>query len=82
MLLLYVKTGCPYCQKVTAFAQQAGVVLHECNIADPAVLAELLKKGGMRQVPYLDDTDTGVQMYESDDIVEYLRQKYERGAIG
>ncbi len=82
MMILYVKTDCPFCQKVRVFAEQASVVLNERDIADPEILTELIKKGGMRQVPYLHDTDAAVQMYESDDIIEYLRQKYQRGAIG
>ncbi len=82
MIILYVKAGCPYCQTVRAFAEQAAILLDERDIADPKILAELMSKGGMRQVPYMDDTNDNVQMYESDDIVEYLRQKYERGAIG
>lgn len=28
------------------------------------------------QVPYLEDPNTGVQMFESGDIVEYLRATY------
>ncbi len=82
MLILYVKTGCPYCEQVRRYAEGASILLHERDIADPAIDTELIHKGGMRQVPFLDDTDYRVQMYESDDIVEYLRQKYERGAIG
>ncbi len=82
MLLLYVTQGCPYCEKVRRYAEEAAVLLHERDIADPEILNELMHKGGMRQVPFLDDTDERVRMYESDDIVEYLRNKYERGAIG
>ena len=32
--------------------------------------------GGEDQIPYLVDTERGVTMYESDDIVEYLDKHY------
>jgi glutathione S-transferase len=37
-------------------------------------LGELLEKGGQKQVPFLVDTETGVSMYESSDIIDYLRE--------
>jgi len=36
-----------------------------------------LRAGGEDQIPYLVDTQRGVTMYESDDIVEYLEAHYE-----
>jgi glutathione S-transferase len=39
-------------------------------------MAELMEKGGKRQIPYLHDTDKNIQMYESDDIIEYLQENY------
>ena len=44
--------------------------------ADEAILAELIEKGGEKQVPYLVDTDKDVAMYESDDIVKHLQDNY------
>lgn len=37
-------------------------------------LAELLEKGGERQVPFLVDSERGVSMYESSDIIDHLRE--------
>ena len=34
--------------------------------------------GGKRQVPFLVDTDRNIQMYESDDIIEYLKTVVEK----
>jgi glutaredoxin len=73
MLTLYVKTGCPFCAKVLATGTELGISFEEKNIADDAVAAELIARGGKRQVPYLIDSEKGVEMYESDDIVAYLR---------
>ena len=41
---------------------------------DETALAELLEKGGKQQVPFLVDTETGVSMYESSDIIDYIRE--------
>lgn len=76
MLTLYVKTGCPFCHKVLDAGEDLGVTFEQKNIADDAVAAELVARGGKRQVPYLVDSERGVEMYESDDIVQYLREHY------
>lgn len=78
MLTLYVKTGCPFCHKVFDVGKELGVSFDEKNIADDAVAAELVARGGKRQVPYLVDSERGVEMYESDDIVAYLRGHYSK----
>ncbi len=36
-------------------------------------LAELLEKGGKQVVPFLVDSERNVSMYESSDIIDYLR---------
>ena len=76
MLTLYVKTGCPFCHKVLDTGKELGITFEEKNIADAAVAAELVARGGKRQVPYLVDSDRGVAMYESGDISAYLREQY------
>jgi glutathione S-transferase len=37
---------------------------------------ELLDKRGYFQVPYLEDPNTGVYLFESKDIIEYLEKTY------
>lgn len=76
MLTLYVKTGCPFCHKVLATGAELGISFEEKNIADDAVAAELIARGGKRQVPYLVDSERAVEMYESGDIDTYLRAQY------
>lgn len=36
----------------------------------------LMAKNGQVQVPYLVDPNTGISMYESKDILEYLNKTY------
>jgi len=76
VLTLYVKTGCPYCAKVLAVGEELGLSFDLKNIADDAVAAELLERDGKRQVPYIVDSERGVEMYESGDISAYLREHY------
>lgn len=76
MLTLYIKTGCPFCHKVLDAGEELSINFEEKNIADDATATELIARGGKRQVPYLVDTDRAVEMYESDDIVAYLKEHY------
>ncbi len=77
MLTLYYKTTCPYCQRVLGEAEAMGVKFNLKDIMSDDVLAqELIDKGGKRQVPYLVDEERGEAMYESGDIIEYLKANY------
>ena len=78
MLELYQKEGCPYCQKVRAKMTELDLDYVCRNVRDGSSKKGVLleKLGGMIQVPFLVDTDNGVHMYESDDIIKYLEEKY------
>ena len=81
MLALYYKPTCPYCLSVLAANQTIKAELTLRNIsADPAAKEELLAKGGKTQTPFLEDTERGVLMYESHDIIDYLQTHYGKGA--
>ena len=82
MLTMYVKTGCPYCAMALAKVDELGLQVEEKNIADDAIAAELIERGGQRMVPYLVDTENNVEMYESADIVAHLEKHYGSGAHG
>lgn len=47
--------------------------------SDEAIAAELIAIGGKKREPFLFDSDHDVKMYESDDIVAYLRKTYGNG---
>ena len=74
--LLYVKSGCPYCAAVIHKMEDLGLEWDERNVGDTGVYDELQKRGGKRQEPYLVDLNTGIEMYESDQIVDYLDKNY------
>jgi len=77
MLHLYYKPTCPYCQKVLQANEQikADLVFHDV-FANENERTDLIAKGGKKQVPFLEDTDRRVMMYESDDIIAYLNEHY------
>jgi glutaredoxin len=81
MLTLYAKTGCPYCEKVLRTAKELGVEFVMKNSDDSAAVAELMARGGKKQFPYLVDSDTGVGMYESEDIIDYLHQHFAKKPV-
>lgn len=77
MLILYYRPACPFCQRVLQVAENLKINLELKDVGeDESALTELLEKGGMTQVPYLVDTDKVTEMYESSDIIEYLRDNY------
>ncbi len=81
MLTLYVKPGCPYCAKVLETGEELGIEFDLKSSSDPANVEELIARGGKRQFPYLVDSETGTEMYESDDIIDYLHQHYPKAAV-
>lgn len=73
MLDLYILETCPYCKKVMAFLDEKGINYNKVDITNKTNEETLIKLGGKRQVPFLVDNDRNIQMYESGDIVEYLK---------
>jgi glutathione S-transferase len=85
MLELYQSEGCPYCSKVREKLSELGIsyVIHNPRLPGDEggdvtnqVTHDELTDGGEDQIPYLVDTERGVTMYESDDIVDYLEEHY------
>lgn len=71
---LYKFDTCPYCQKVFREIEAQGrddITMHDIRKNEDD-RAALIKVGGMEQVPCL--FIDGKPMYESDDIVNWLRK--------
>jgi glutaredoxin len=73
MLELFVLETCPYCQKVMSFLEKEHMDYMKIDISNKESENSLIQMGGKRQVPFLVDTDRNIQMYESNDIIEYLK---------
>ena len=77
MLELYVSEYCPYCKKVMKFLQDNDIDFIKKDVSDPANFEELVSLGGRDQVPFLNDKKNEVLMYESDDIIKYIKNNQE-----
>lgn len=71
---LFVGTACPHCRKVENFMKENNIEIQIVNINENRdAMKELIEKGGKRQVPCL--FHDGEYMYESNDIIEFLKNK-------
>ena len=70
-LYMYVKPGCPYCMKVDRFLDEAGIEIEHRSVLEGTNADDLRAIGGKVQSPCL--IIDGKALYESDDIIAYLR---------
>jgi len=80
-LELYEFEGCPFCRKVREALSilDLDAMVYPCPKGGPRFRPEVERRGGKQQFPYLVDGNAGVEMYESDDIVSHLWQRYGTG---
>ena len=76
MIELFMLEFCGYCKKVMKYLDEHDIPYTTVDISDKSNEEALIRIGGKRQVPFLLDRDKKVEMYESDDILEYLREEY------
>lgn len=73
MIDLYVLETCPYCRKVMDFADQNNIKYRKFDVSDIENNNKLIQLGGRDQVPFMVDGEK--IMYESDDIIKYLKKE-------
>lgn len=81
MIELYQSETCPYCVKVRLAFEKMGVAYISKSMplrVTSAFQEELIRLGGKTQVPFLVDPERSVKMYESDDIIKYVKEHYAR----
>ena len=80
-LEIYEFEGCPFCRKVREALSilDLEVIVHPCPKGGTRYREEVLRRGGKAQFPYLIDPNTGKEMYESGEIVDYLFAQYGQG---
>ena len=80
LLELYDFEACPYCRKVREVLSELDLDYRVHPVAQGSGRrAELVRRGGKMQAPYLVDPNTGTELYESDDIIRYLNATYGEG---
>lgn len=82
-LELYEFEACPFCRKVREALSilDLEVRIFPCPKGGERFRPALIKRGGKALFPYLVDPNTGVEMYESSDIVRYLFSQYGDGSV-
>ncbi|XP_021289344.1 uncharacterized protein LOC110420385 [Herrania umbratica] len=80
---IYEFEGCPFCRKVREIVSvlDLDVLFYPCPKNGPNFRPKVAKMGGKQQFPYMVDPNTGVAMYESDEIMKYLVGKYGDGRV-
>ncbi|MEM1113138.1 MAG: glutathione S-transferase N-terminal domain-containing protein [Pseudomonadota bacterium] len=83
LLELYDIENCPYCRLVREALTELDldVIIYPCPKKGTRFRPELEARGGTAQFPYLVDSNTGTEMYESLDIVAYLFATYGGGTV-
>ncbi|KAL8516952.1 hypothetical protein ACS0TY_015267 [Phlomoides rotata] len=80
---IYEFESCPFCRKVREIASflDLDVLYYPCPRNGPNFRPKAVQMGGKQQFPYMVDPNTGVSMYESDEIIKYLVGKYGDGNV-
>ncbi|KAL9425347.1 hypothetical protein AB3S75_032322 [Citrus x aurantiifolia] len=80
---IYEYESCPFCRKVREIVAvlDLDVLYYPCPRNGPNFRPKVLQMGGKKQFPYMVDPNTGVSMYESDNIIKYLAGKYGDGSV-
>jgi glutathione S-transferase len=83
LLQLFDIENCPYCRLVREALTELDldVLILPCPKNGQRFRPELVERGGKAQFPYLVDPNTGVEMYESLDIITYLFETYGDGKV-
>ncbi len=74
MRTLYIRDYCPYCHRVLDFLENTSLKLEIKDIKNSSYEKELLEIGAKIQVPFLFDQENNVKLYESLDIIKYLKK--------
>ena len=78
-LIIYEYDASPFCKRVREIVNLLDLTVEyrPCPGARQGKFSEeLFKRTGRRTVPYLIDPNTGVEMFESSDIIEYMVDTY------
>lgn len=73
--ILYVKTGCPWCEEVRSFLGGHGISHREKNVADDAqAMAEMKRVSGQSKAPTLDWKGEILADFGVEELVPFLHK--------
>ena len=83
ILKFYDIENCPFCRIAREVLTELDLdaEIYPCPKGGERYRPELFERGGKAQFPYLIDPNTGVEMYESMDIIAYLYETYGGGEL-
>ena len=73
MINIFMLPTCPYCKKVIDYLESTKLKYELLDINNQQNYDMMIQLGGKRQVPFLFDNEKNITMYESKDIIEYLK---------
>lgn len=73
MIRLFMLNTCGYCRRVIEYLDENNIPYEKIDISEKENEEALVRIGGKRQIPFIIDTDKNIEMYESNDILEYLK---------
>jgi len=81
-LSLYQFYACPFCLKTRRAFKRLNLNIKTLDAQNNPARAELLNGGGQVKVPCLriDKKDETIWMYESNDIIKYLEQRFDENS--
>lgn len=75
MIDLFISESCPYCKKVMKYFDENDIEYNKIDTSDEDNVLRLMSLGGKDQVPFLYNNKTDEGLYESDDIIDYVKNK-------
>lgn len=73
MINIFMLPTCLYCKKVINYLESTKLKYKLLDINNQQNYDMMIQLGGKRQVPFLFDNEKNITMYESKDIIEYLK---------
>lgn len=75
-IIVYVKTGCPWCKDVLSFLNEKGISYEERNVLDNEdFMKEMIEKSGQKKAPTLDIDGEILSDSDKEEVEKFLTEK-------
>ncbi len=73
--LLYVKTGCPWCEEVLAYFEAQSMPYQKIVVSgNPAAMAEMVRLSGQSKAPTMDWDGAILADFGVDELIPFLKK--------
>jgi len=74
--LLYVKTGCPWCEEVIEFLDSRGIAYKKIVVSrNPVAMQEMIDLSGQSKTPTMDWDGEVLADFGVDELVPFLKER-------